>query len=146
MSTATAARTETEARAALAQLRRAGFIGQPQGSVIQTLFRGEERQYFFDKICELHQAIQAMPKTYDQDGLGSKAVVHLHYFYRHADWYITEKDVLQNQSQAFGLADLGYGGEMGYISLIEITGLGAELDFHWTPKTLAAVREQSETV
>mgnify|MGYP006188513883 CR=1 FL=1 len=137
--TATAARTETEARAALAQLRRAGFIGNAQGSAVQAAFRSEEKQYFFDKICELHQAIQDMPKTYDQDGLGRKAVVHLHYFYRGANWYITEKDVLKNQHQAFGLADLGYGGEMGYISLIEITGLGVELDFHWTPKTLAEV-------
>lgn len=49
------------------------------------------------------------------------------------------------QHQAFGVADLfGDGGELGYISIPEITAEGAELDFHWTPKTIAQVRSENE--
>ena len=86
-----------------------------------------------------------MPKTYEQDGLGEEAVVHLHYFTGSADWWITEKDSDpdgEGQVQAFGLADLFQdGGELGYISLVEILAAGAELDLHWTPKPLAHARK-----
>jgi hypothetical protein len=131
--------TQIEAQTALAQLSRAGFIGTAQRAAIQAGFKGEEQQFFFDQIGALFAAIQAMPKTYDQDGLGRQSVAHLHYFIGAADWYITEKDVLANQHQAFGLADLGHGAELGYISLIEITRAGAEIDLFWTPKTLAEI-------
>ncbi len=30
---------------------------------------------------------------------------------------------------------------MGYISLPEITGAGAELDLYWIPQTLAQIKE-----
>lgn len=48
------------------------------------------------------------------------------------------------QLQAFGLADLGYGGELGYISIVELLECGAELDLHWTPQTLAEVKRENE--
>jgi hypothetical protein len=131
--------TETAAMAALAQLSRAGFIGAAQRSAIKTGFASEEKQFFFDKIGDLSDAIQSMPKTYDQDGLGQQAVAHLHYFVGGCDWYITEKDMLAEQRQAFGLADLGYGGELGYIWLGEITAAGAEIDLYWTPTTLSTI-------
>jgi len=57
------------------------------------------------------------------------------------DWYITEKDMGDEQIQAFGLADLGMGfPELGYISIEELVENGVELDLHWTPKTLAEVK------
>jgi hypothetical protein len=31
---------------------------------------------------------------------------------------------------------LGYGGELGYISLVEILKCGAELDLYWQPRKL----------
>ena len=42
----------------------------------------------------------------------------------------------RGQLQAFGKADLGYGGELGYISLVDILKCGAELDFYWQPRKL----------
>ena len=48
------------------------------------------------------------------------------------------------QRQAFGLANLGYGGELGYISIDEITRAGAELDLYWTPKALQKVKFEEE--
>lgn len=112
--------------------------------------RGEEGQFFRDKLTELAGIVEAMPKTGETDGIGDAAIVHLHYFAGgQASWYITEKDKgaaddepEQFQSQAFGLADLfGDGGELGYISLPEILANGGELDLYWTPKTLGEVRQ-----
>lgn len=103
--------------------------------------RGEEGDSFSEIMAILAERIRTMPKTYDQDGLGDQAVVHLHYFVGGSDWWITEKDREAEQHQAFGLADLfGDGGELGYISIVEITQCGAELDLYWTPKTLAEIR------
>ena len=83
-----------------------------------------------------------MAKIYEQDGKGDDAIVYLHYFHASgADWYITERDISDEQHQAFGLADLGMGfPELGYISIEELKSVGAELDIHWTPKTLGAVK------
>lgn len=131
--------TKTEARATLAQLHRAGFIGQSQRAAIQSGFESEEQEYFLGLVGDLATTIGTMPKTYEQDGLGSDAMVHLHYFYRGMDWYITEKDMEPEQLQAFGLANLGYGGELGYIWIGEITASGAELDLFWTPKKLSEI-------
>ena len=90
-----------------------------------------------------------MPTTgQTDDGRGDEAIVHLHYFAGgQANFYITERDVGAEddplpgaQNQAWGRADLfGDGGELGYISLPEIFSSRGELDFHWTPKTLAAI-------
>lgn len=120
------------------------FMGHSQRASVKAGLRGEERAYFAQTLAQLAATISAMPQTYEQDGKGDDAVVHLHYFFRGADWFITEKDSDpdgEGQHQAFGLADLFRdGGELGYISVIEITAAGAELDFHWTPKTLGEVK------
>lgn len=107
--------------------------------------RSEEKQFFFDKVVEMENIISTMPKTYDQDGKGNKAVAYLHYFKGNMNWYITEKDVgtkeEQGQHQAFGLADLGYGGEgeMGYISIVELVENEVELDLYFVPKTIEEI-------
>jgi hypothetical protein len=132
--------TVAEARDALAALSRAGFIGPMQRGAIFDGLLGEEKAFFISKVSELSATIEAMPKTYDQDGLGDNAVAHLHYFVGGCDWYITEKDMEFEQLQAFGLADLGYGPELGYIWLGEITSCHAEIDMYWTPKTLREVK------
>ena len=122
------------------------FLGPAQRRVLLTNFKGEEKQWFFDKVQELTAIIAGMPKTYEQDGLGMQAVAHLHYFAGgRANWYITEKDMGTpadpGQHQAFGLADLfGDGGELGYISIPEILANGGELDFHFRPRTLAEIQ------
>lgn len=120
-----------------------GFIGSAQSSAIRHGLRGSEAPAFDAKISEIHQLVHTMPKTYEQNSLGENAIVYLHYFNGSADAFITERDVEQQQEQAFGLMDLfGDGGELGYISLSEITEGGMDLDFYWTPKTLAEVRKQ----
>ena len=103
----------TEAKAALDQLRQ--FIGKSQLAALRELFSGEERQHFFDKACELRDLVANMPKTYEQEGKGDGAIICLHYFIGNCNWYITEKDSEKEQVQAFGLANLGYGPEYGYI-------------------------------
>src|SRR3989442_851268 len=80
-------------------------------------------------------------KTHDKHSKGDAAIVYLHYFNGSMDWYITEKDMeAGGQHQAFGLADFGDGGELGYISIVELIRNHVELDLYWTPCTLAHIR------
>jgi hypothetical protein len=127
-------KTIHDAKHALLHLR--GFIGRSQLGAVRDCLQGEESQFFIDKMCELDELIRAMPKTYEQDGAGKDAVIYLHYFIGGCDWYITEKDIEPAQHQAFGLADIGYGGELGYISIVELLQNDVELDFYFTPRTL----------
>ncbi len=120
------------------------FIGKRQLAAVGMGIRGEESQFFKDKMVEIANTIQNMPQTYGQDGMGDKAVAYLHYFMGGSDWYITEKDMDDEQLQAFGLADLGHGGELGYISIQELIDSGVELDFHWSPKTIGEVKGNGE--
>lgn len=62
--------------------------------------------------------LSPVPDLYEQDGKGKEAVAHIHYFCAAGDWWITEID--KNTGQAFGWADLGFGGEFGYIFLPEL--------------------------
>jgi len=136
-------KTKLESVAALKALR--GFIGTSQLRALGDAMRGEEKQYFFDKVVEVAERVGVMPRTYEQDGLGDGAIAHLHYFKGGADWHITEKDVgtpdEPGQHQAFGLANLGHGAELGYISIVELIENNVELDLHWAPKTLAEIRK-----
>ena len=116
------------------------FLCVAQRFAISEAAEGEEGEFFLDKLQELQKTIDTMPKTYEQDGKGDDAIVYLHYFLGGMDWYITERDMEDDQLQAFGLADLGYGGELGYISIQELIDNGVELDLHWKPKTLAEVK------
>lgn len=130
---------------ALALLRR--FISPRQMRALHFCMRGEEKQFFIDKLAELAATIAGMPITYEQEGKGEEAIVYLHYFAGgQGNWYITEKDVETaeepGQHQAFGLADLfGDGGELGYISIVELIRNGAELDLYFKPRTLREVHE-----
>lgn len=123
-----------------------GFIGGAQLRCMIDGCRGEEGDYFKDKLREMADTVATMPETYGQDGKGDQAVVHLHYFTASADFYITERDSDpdgQGQVQAFGLANLGLAlggcGELGYISIKDVLSYGAELDLHFTQKTLVEV-------
>ncbi len=119
------------------------FMSPQQMAVVSDAMRGEEKQFFFDKVVELADTFETMPKTYDQDGKGDDAVAYLHYFKGSGDWYITEKDMDGGVEQAFGLADIGYGGELGYISIGELVEAGVELDFHFTPRTLREIKGEA---
>ncbi len=118
-----------------------GFIPSTQLDVMGKLCRGEEGDFFRGKFLEFAERVANMPKTYEQDGMGDDAIAHLHYFSSGCDWYITEKDMETEQRQAFGYANLGYGGELGYISLVEICRHPrVELDLHWAPKELWKIK------
>lgn len=117
------------------------FIGKNQLTTINQLSRGEEGKFFRDKLKEIKTVIDSMPKTYETDGQGNEAIIHLHYFSGGSDWYITERDMGDEQIQAFGLADMGYP-ELGYISISELIKLNVELDFYWKPKTLGEIRSE----
>ena len=136
---------ELDAIEALRKLK--GFVGKAQLHALRDGWRGEEKQFFFDKLVEMAGIVQTMPKTYEQDGKGDQAVAYLHYFAGgQANWYITECDVETpeepGQHQAFGLADLfGDGGELGYISIVELLENGAELDLYFTPLTLGEIKK-----
>lgn len=114
------------------------FIGRSQKSVLADALRGEEREWFAETIRELASRIARMHVTYQQDGKGDEAIVHLRYFYGgRATWLITEKDMDGGTQQAFGRADLyGDGGELGYISIDELVANDVEIDLHWTPKPM----------
>ena len=120
------------------------FTSKEQFQAMRAGLRCEEAQHFQDKFMEYGERIATMPKTYEQDGKGDEAIAYLHYFNAGQDWYITEKDTEtpeeSGQHQAFGLADLGYGGELGYISIVELVKAGVELDLYFKPKTLAEIK------
>lgn len=104
------------------------------------MLSGSEARYMHSEINELTDIIKEMPKTYETDGQGDEAMVHLHYFTSNADWYITELDCEAEQLQAFGKADLGMGfPELGYISIVELLECGAELDLHWSERKLSEI-------
>lgn len=96
------------------------------------------------RLNQITEEIESMPRTWEQDRKGLDAVAHLHYFKGGMDWYITERDISGRQYQAFGLVDFGVmdSPELGYISIVEIISLGAELDLHWTPKRLGEIPER----
>jgi hypothetical protein len=124
------------------------YMSQSQLSALAQCMRGEEKQFFFDKLKALADLISSMPVTYQQDGKGDEAVVYLHYFYGNSDWYITEKDIEGGVQQAFGFAILNGDmdcAEMGYISISELVGLvnaNVELDLYFKPCTLAEAKSR----
>jgi hypothetical protein len=124
------------------------FIGANQLHVIAHGTRGEEKEFFIDKLAEMANTVNEMPKTYETEGTSmDDKTITLHYFTPNADWYIIEKDMGDGsddttQYEAFGVADIGMGlSGGGYISIDEIVNkYGAELDLHWTPCTVAELK------
>lgn len=100
-----------------------------------SLLRGEERQFFFDKLIEIAGIIESMPATYES----KETTGYLRYFKGGIVSIICEKDAScdgpgpEFQSQAYGWQDLGDGGEYGYISVAELIRNNCELDFHYQP-------------
>ena len=137
----TTKRTRTDAERAMNAL--GGYIGRSQLCVLRSACYGEEREFFYDKLAELAALVDAMPKTYEQDGKGDEALVTLHYFSSGSDWYITEKDASGGTSQAFGYAILngdGVNAELGYIDIGELIANGVEMDLYFKPRTLGEVK------
>lgn len=100
--------------------------------------RSEEKSHFIAKAEEMVGIIKNMPKTYETETQGNKAIIRLHYFIGGWDWFIIEKDKLENQHQAFGLVR-GCETELGYINIPEILKCKAELDLFWKPVTVSQI-------
>ncbi|WP_409409289.1 DUF3560 domain-containing protein [Acidithiobacillus ferriphilus] len=122
------------------------FMSNSQRMATEAGLRGEEKSFFSDKLREMKELIDKMPVSYGTDGMGDTAPVSLHYYRGNADWYIMEKDIDhdgEGQLQAFGLADLGEGyPELGYISIQELVKHGAEMDYHFPPRTLLELKQE----
>lgn len=144
--TETVATEETNTKAKLEAIKE--FMGDAQYSILRKAIQNADHE-FKDVIDGLYKTITTMPKTYEQDGKGDKAVAYLHYFNSGSDWYITEKDMGDEQIQAFGLVSLnGDYPELGYINIQELAKLDIELDFYFDPITIgeAKAKLSGETV
>ena len=83
-----------------------------------------------------------------EDGKGKNAIAYLHYFIGNCDWYVTEKDIEGGVLQAFGFHLLDGNldkGRFRYINISELLLVGAELDLHFTPKTLNEILSEFKT-
>lgn len=122
------------------------FMSNSQRMATEAGLRGEEKGFFSEKLREMMDLVDKMPVSYGTDGMGDNAPVSLHYYKGNADWYIMEKDVDHDgagQLQARGLADLGVGHpEVGYISIQELVEHGAEMDYHFSPRTLLELKQE----
>ena len=121
------------------------FVPPRQITFIKSSANGEEGDYFNEIMDKLTVTFNSMPKSYEQDGMGDKAIAYLHYFISGSDWYITEQDTGDQQLQAFGFAVLNgdtYNAGLGYISIEGLKSIGVELDLHFTPITLAEIKQQ----
>lgn len=135
------AATKQEATKAMELIAR--FVSPAQLDAITYAMQGEEQAYFFQKVVDLAELITNMPSTYQTDGMGEEAVVFLHYFSGQFDWFITEKDMLHVQLQAFGLARM-WEEELGYININELRENQAELDLYWTPVPLKDINQRGK--
>ena len=116
-------------------------MGPSQTGAVNEIMKGEEASYMAGILLGIYKIWKGMPVSYETEKQGSAAKAQLHYFTSGCDWWIIEKDVDtdgEGQVQAFGIADLGMGcRELGYISIPELLENGAELDFHYTPQSIA---------
>ena len=71
------------------------FIGSQQLQCMIENCDGEEGQFFKDKLVEYANRVENMPKTYEQDGKGDQAVVHLHYFIGGCNWWISISSTME---------------------------------------------------
>lgn len=146
--------TSSETTKGLQMANLAQFIPPVQLETTLELTKGEEGQFFKDTLANIEKIVDSMPKTYETDGQGYDAIAHLHYFLGSADIFLTEKDMEDQQLQAFGWICLDgdpNGGELGYVNLEEIFSVAIqgvhrfELDYHFEPKPLKeALKEKFE--
>ena len=122
------------------------FIGthQLQGLTLAAQGVGEASRYFQVLLNKLRSRIVSMPKTYQTDGQGDKAIAQLHYCIGRSHWYVTERDmILPEQIQAYGYVCLNgdiINAEKGYIDVDELIRHGAEFDVYFKPAPLSEVK------
>ena len=124
----------------------ARFMGVSQREAVRSFLRGEEWEFYADKMIHLAGLIEAMPMLYATETLGDDAPVTLRYFHRSATWYAIEReDKVEQGNTLFAYASLwGDDWELGYADLDEILEAGAELDFHFEPHPLGQVKAEMD--
>ncbi|HHR6241153.1 TPA: hypothetical protein ACS71E_003804 [Providencia alcalifaciens] len=134
--------TKKTALEQLLKVLSAGFISPQQAKFIKSLLNSEEKDFFIEAVDRIYSIMQVMPKILEQEGKGDNAIAYLHYFTANADFYITEKDIEDGITQAFGLVSfVSDYPEIGYISIDEVIKAGAEIDLHFEPKTLGEIKQ-----
>ena len=132
--------TQKNALQQLEELKVAELISTPQYEAIKSLLRrSEEKAFFIEAVDYIYSICNVMPKMLEQDGKGENAIAYLHYFTSNCDFYITEKEVGEEGTLAFGLVSSS-DCELGYISIAELVHVGAEIDLHFTPKRLGEIK------
>jgi hypothetical protein len=115
------------------------IVPKHQLKVLESINYSEQE----DAIENINNAVFSVPKLYGQDGVTDKTI-YIHYFYGNQDWYITEYD--RNSGEFFGYVNLGYGAEMGYLSVDEIVNNGKiELDFYFQPTLWSNIDNDKES-
>lgn len=124
----------------------ARFMGVSQREAVRSFLRGEEGDFYADKMIHLAGLIEAMPRLYATETLGDDAPVTLRYFHGSATWYAIEReDKVEQGNTLFAYASLwGQDWELGYTDLDEIIEAGAELDFHFEPRPLGQVKAEMD--
>ncbi len=120
-----------------------------QRFALKELIKGEEGAFFVERLVAIKKRIEQMHQTYGQSG-AEDPVAHLKYFGGPVTAYITEKDKGENgdwtadvdQMQAFGqICILPNYPELGYVSIQELIENGIELDLHFEPTALSALKD-----
>lgn len=114
------------------------------------MLRGEEREWFFDRLTELRKIIEGMPQTYETQQRGMQYTAYVKYFRDGTSAWICEKDMGEGQwqptdpqHQAWGrVVTLPNYPENGYVSLPELLSAGCELDLHFDPTELSLIRRE----
>lgn len=88
----------------------------------------------------MHLPLPTLPKLYEQEELGDKAIVHakLQALKLDWEWYIMESD---GEGLFFGLVK-GFETEMGYFSLDEIALAGIFVDTSFSPCTIEELKQE----
>jgi hypothetical protein len=110
---------------------------------------GSEESEFFQRVGGPRATLEAMPVIGGQEDSDAAQTVYLHYFLGASDVWVLEKDVGGGVEQVFAFALLNADyqmAELGYVDLSELLLLGFELDFHFSPKPLAEVRERAQAI
>ena len=117
------------------------FIGKRQLAVMgNACYKPETMEAAMQKIRDMATLIRNMPTINGGGGHGDDALVYLHYFNASMDFFVTEKDTEEHQNSAFGLSNIGYGGELGYISIMELVENNVQLDLHFNHITLRVAK------
>ncbi len=120
----------------------AEYMPFSQASAINEFLRGEEKEFFSEKIDELLGYIDQLPKHYETEKIPfNEKIIYLRYMTGNSNWLIAESDTEQDPAYKhlhdFGFAVLGgdmINAEWGDISIAELKKQPTvELDLHFEP-------------